>query len=184
MPLPGGSEDIKLYLYVGPPELLALAADGRPHRVDSLEDLQIWVDRNRNEVDREGYVPATYVIAESGSLYLADRRSEHVVCARGGRVRAAGEIFFELTGGRLAIARVSNQSTGYCPPVETWEVVEKWMQSLPLEAPSFFDPACEFRRCDCCGGLQIWKEYSPDCLFCDKPLAGCWNVGNVEVRPG
>lgn len=184
MLLPGGIEGMKLYLYVGPPELLALAANSRPHRVDSRKDLQIWVDRNRGEVDREGYVPATYVVAENGGLYLADRRSEHVACARGGRVRAAGEIFFEVTSAGLAVARVSNQSTGYCPPVETWPVVENWMKSLQLESPSFFDPACEFRRCDSCENLQIWKEHSPDCLFCDRPLADHWNVGNAEVCRG
>jgi hypothetical protein len=48
------------------------------------------------------------------------RRSEHVVCAGGGLVRAAGELRFELRHGSVVVAEASNQSTGYCPEPQSW----------------------------------------------------------------
>jgi hypothetical protein len=45
--------------------------------------------------------------------------SEHVACAGGGFVLGAGEIAFSRGGNGWAISEVSNQSTGYCPYLDS-----------------------------------------------------------------
>lgn len=74
------------YHYVGPPEIAALAsasASAPGAAVRSISDLDALGP------SRE---PFTYVVDVDGVLRLAPRRSEHVACAGGGEVLAAGEI--------------------------------------------------------------------------------------------
>jgi len=136
--------------------------DWEPNRgrveIAGRRDLLAWVMARREEADGEGLIPATYVVDADGRLWLAARRSEHVACAMGGPVRAAGELFLECDKKSISVARISNQSTGYCPPVETWEIVAVKLRELEVTMPSGFDPACEFRRCPGCGNLQIVKD--------------------------
>ncbi|BDA71358.1 hypothetical protein CAL7716_055240 [Calothrix sp. PCC 7716] len=57
----------------------------------------------------------TVIIDVDEQLWIADRHSEHVQCARGQRVLSAGEITFTLASSNVLVSEVSNQSTGYCP---------------------------------------------------------------------
>lgn len=81
----------RVYGYVGPAELLALVGDGGGERIGSPGDFAAWVARRRPEERAE---PFTFAVPVDGVLRLAPRRSEHVVCAAGGPVLAAGEIVF------------------------------------------------------------------------------------------
>jgi hypothetical protein len=75
-----------------------------------MRDLESWAEaRSRAEL-RE---PFTYVVDEDGVLRLAPRRSEHIDCAGGSDVPAAGEIGFTPNSAGWAVREVSNHSSGY-----------------------------------------------------------------------
>ncbi|MGH3750846.1 MAG: hypothetical protein ACRDT8_26020, partial [Micromonosporaceae bacterium] len=105
------------YRYVGPAEVAAVALSGGApgHPIRSSADFDTWVSTIAAPDLAE---PFTYVVDVAGVLRLAPRRSEHVACAAGGEVLAAGEISF-VRGpwgpSGWAVSEVSNQSTGYCP---------------------------------------------------------------------
>jgi hypothetical protein len=54
------------------------------------------------------------VVGLDGELHLAPGRSEHLDCAAGRRVIAAGEVPSAGDGAGVVRQRESNQSTGYC----------------------------------------------------------------------
>lgn len=161
------------YLYIGPSGLIS-RNDGRRH-VQSTSGLVRWFIDHREERDAEDLVPATYIVDLRQNLWIADRRSEHVACAHGEPVLAAGELFIDLEG---RIARFSNQSTGYCPPVETCRLVKSLLEQFGIPAPLCFEPACEFRRCEICGERQIVKDGDLSCVGCGADLPFVWNIGN------
>jgi hypothetical protein len=80
-----------------------------------MDDLIRWSGAFLPPGRVRGTVPATFIIATEEQLWVADRRSEHVACANGLDVLAAGEIIFERSGNRIHADEVTNQSTGYCP---------------------------------------------------------------------
>src|SRR5689334_429003 len=111
----------RLYSYVGPKEIAARAGQSGGTAILSPEDVRQWVKATQQELS-SGCVIATFVIDAEGTLRIADRRSEHVACASGGKVQSAGEMTFEI-GSKIAVAEVTNQSTGYCPEPESWPAV-------------------------------------------------------------
>lgn len=107
------------YRYSGPHDLLAtVTADTAGRVIDSPEDLADLITGARDP-----HEPFTFVVDLAGRLLLADRHSEHVACAAGGRVRSAGEISFRRTAEVWAVAEVTNQSTGYSPEPSPWGAV-------------------------------------------------------------
>src|SRR4051794_3229139 len=105
---------MRTYRYVGPGRIAArVRSDQRGTPVRSAADVLQWVAATRQVADAEGCVIATFVIDEAGTLFIADRRSEHVACAGGQPVRSAGEMTFEVAAPTVRVAGVSNQSTGY-----------------------------------------------------------------------
>ncbi|WP_280838414.1 hypothetical protein [Micromonospora sp. A200] len=110
--------DRRRYRYVGPPDIALVALQGGEGRlIRSAKEFSSWVD----SVDaREFAEPFTYVVDANGVLRLAARRSEHVACAAGGEVLAAGEIAFVRRRDGWPVSEVSNQSTGYCPDPYCW----------------------------------------------------------------
>lgn len=162
------------YTYVGPEEIRR-AAFGQPDgfAVTSLLELQEWL-RTNPEALVEG---ATYVVDLRARLRLAPRRSEHVACAKGEEVLAAGEIRFARVGAAVRVAGVSNQSTGYSPDVTCWSAVELALRRAGLEAPSRFTAEIVFRRCPSCGERNLVKEQWFACVFCDSDLPREWNAG-------
>jgi hypothetical protein len=112
----------RLYTYVGPPDIARRAAGTAPGRViASAEDLNRWLD----QAGRRGcrWLVATFVVDSGGRLLLADRHSEHVACASGQPVQAAGEMSFLIDSEGVQIESISNQSTGYCPEPESFPAV-------------------------------------------------------------
>jgi hypothetical protein len=124
----------------------------------------------------DGSIAATFIVDREGVLWIADRRSEHVACARFESVRTAGELFFEIGPKALQIVRVTNQSTGYCPEPESWAAVAEAFEAAGLAHPDGFDPAFEFRRCPACRQIALIKDEDYTCAMCSEPLPGRWNL--------
>lgn len=118
----------------------------------------------------------TYVIDLEGTLRVADRRSEHVACAGGRDVLAAGEITFARDGDGWLVSEVTNQSTGYCPDVTCWPAVAAALDRIGVRRPDGFTTAFVFRRCEHCDAISIVKDDDFTCPECDEPLPANWNV--------
>ena len=166
----------RLYRYVGPADIRDLARDqpaGLPVR--SPQELAAAVAHLPPP-------PWTYVVDAAGVLRVADRHSEHVACAGGGPVFAAGECSIGASG---ETDFVSNQSTGYCPDLPCWRaVVDAWVRAGLELAQDGFDAECTFRRCDACGARGIVKDDHFECAECGGPLPTHWNFDSVLARRG
>jgi len=119
---------------------------------------------------QSGPVVATYTIGTDGELRIADRHSEHVACAGGEQVLAAGEITFDGRGPELKVSEVTNQSTGYCPGPECWPAVEQSLKAIGIPHPAGFTTQFIFRRCRGCGSINIVKEEWYVCAVCESDL--------------
>ncbi|MFG2823756.1 hypothetical protein ACGFX4_30570 [Kitasatospora sp. NPDC048365] len=164
----------RTYRYVGPADVRA-ATVGAPAgtQLRTAEDLANWLVRLPAGELAE---PFTYVVDPAGVLRLAPRRSEHVACAAGQRVLAAGEIGFGRVGGRWVVEQVSNQSTGYCPDVVSWPAVARALDRVGIDRPEGFTHAVVFRRCTACGECSVVRDGHFVCVFCDAKLPPGWNV--------
>ncbi len=160
---------MKAYDYVGPDEIkqrIAPAGIG----ITSLAELRAWVAANA--ADREhGVVPATFTVLVDGSLRIAPRRSEHVACASGGPVLAAGELFLTSTG----VDGASNQSTGFCPEPACWTALAEALDRAGIPHPGRFTIEVSFRRCPACGERNLIKDDWYACAICDGELPCDWN---------
>jgi hypothetical protein len=107
----------RVHGYVGPPELRStVRPDSEGRVIRSAADLDAWLS---GRGAAEASEPFTFVVALDGLLRLAPRRSEHVACAGGADVTAAGEMGFARGAGRWAVDEVTNHSTGYCPDLDS-----------------------------------------------------------------
>ncbi|MFD7462481.1 MULTISPECIES: hypothetical protein [unclassified Streptomyces] len=162
------------YGYVGPPHLLRTVRPGTAgHAVHAAADLDACAaERGGAELAE----PFTFVVTPDGLLRLAPRRSEHVACAGGGDVLAAGEIAFRRVAGRWTVTEVSNQSTGYCPDPGSWPAVAAALDRAGVGRPGRFTHELVFRRCPECRELNVVRENQFVCVFCDGDLPPLWNV--------
>ncbi|MEO3924873.1 hypothetical protein ABGB07_13570 [Micromonosporaceae bacterium B7E4] len=162
------------YRYVGPADILAVALRGIQGRlIRSVEEFSAWLE----SVDAQELAePFTYVVDAEGVLRLAARRSEHVACAAGGEVLAAGEITFLRRPGGWSVSEVSNQSTGYCPDPSCWPAVAAALDQAGLEPPGRFTSEFIFRRCPDCGELSVVKDGDFVCYLCGSDLPQAWNI--------
>ena len=161
---------MKRYTYVGPAEIRAAIGPQSGTAIGSIDDLRRWLAAHALERE-EGAIPATFVVSIDGTLRLASRRSEHVACAGGADVLAAGEIFFASD----RVTAVSNQSTGYCPEPESWPAVASALERAGIAHPQRFTRELVFRRCPACGERNIVKDDFFGCAICDAPLPAAWN---------
>ena len=161
------------YRYVGPNQLheRAKRASGRKC-IRSAQDLLEWLDQNGRTTQT---LIATFIIDTDEQLWVADRRSEHVVCAGGKEVLAAGEIEFSASGDRVCILGATNQSTGYCPEPDSWPVVDDVLSRLDISHPPGFTAAFIFRRCTGCGSTNVIKDEVFECAICQSELSRDWN---------
>ncbi|WP_199716547.1 hypothetical protein [Micromonospora musae] len=162
------------YRYVGPADIAVVALQGDEGRlIRSAEEFADWVA----SVDaRELAEPFTYVVDTAGVLRLAARRSEHVACAGGGTVLAAGEIALVRRPDGWSVSEVSNQSTGYCPEPRCWPAVAAALKQVGLENPGGFTCEFVFRRCPDCKELSVVKDGDFICYVCGSDLPQAWNV--------
>jgi hypothetical protein len=162
----------KLYNYVGSEEIkLSVINSDRGTVIRSTSDIRNWID---NTYDKKtiasNLVVATFVIDMYGDLRLAPRHSEHVACAGGEPVLSAGEIFVSLNKNYFQVSDITNQSTGYCPEIESWEYVKIALDKIPIDRPSFFTTEFIFRRCCSCSQINIIKDDVFICSVCNSIL--------------
>lgn len=108
----------------------------------------------------------TYIVSQNGVLWLADQHSEHVSCARGEAVQAAGELTLE----RGAVSAVSNLSTGYCPDPGCWPTVREALERAGFTTPPTFTHAYLFAICSSCGQRNVIKDEIFECAVCGTEL--------------
>jgi hypothetical protein len=161
-PLPSGPR----YRYAGPADIGARVRGNPPSRpIRDAADLAAWLAaadaRDRAE-------PFTYTVGTDRVLRLAPRRSEHVACAGGADVLAAGEIGFAPDG---RVTTVTNQSTGYCPAPSCWPAVAAALDLAGITHPGAFTSAFVFRHCAGCTGLNLVKDGDYTCVHCDADLS-------------
>jgi hypothetical protein len=162
---------VRLYSYIGPPELLRDLKDAvSGSSIRNRWDLEAWIAANG---DGGQYLTATFVIDKNGTLRLADRRSEHVHCAEGGPVLSAGEMVFETS--ELTVAEVTNQSTGFCPEPDSWPAVEAALQTIGVCGPADFTTHFVFRLCPNCGERNVVRDAWFVCAISDGGLPEEWN---------
>ena len=162
------------YQYVGPAEIAARVSDhGGVVVSETLKDSLRSMDGHQSG---ESLI-VTFVVALSGRILIADRRSEHVICAMGQPVRSAGEMTFAIRKEQVIVERVTNQSTGYCPEPDSWGAVATALDQLSIERPNGFDPAFDFRRCTSCSQINVIKDNWFECDVCQTTLPKRWNFG-------
>ncbi|MBK6576594.1 MAG: hypothetical protein IPG17_10425 [Sandaracinaceae bacterium] len=163
------------YAYVGPAHILEAVREapaGAPIRCRG--DLLAWLHTARHhDDDSPGW--ATYVVDLGGTLRLAHRRTEHVACAGGESVLAAGEVEFALDGEDGEVQFLSNNSSGYCPDVACLPAVLRALRVAGAVAPEGFTVSVPFRRCDACGERCTVKDSFYFCDLCEAPLSPEWN---------
>jgi hypothetical protein len=164
------------YHYLGSDDLTQIPANP-PYRqqVQNGEDVTQWIRSSQQDLGQERRVTATFIVDLDQRLWIADRHSEHVVCAGGRDVLAAGESTFRLDGGLVVVAEVTNQSTGYCPEPSCWEVLARVLEHIGLAHPAGFTTNFLFRRCWKCGTTNIVKDDWWECEVCAEPPSPEWN---------
>jgi hypothetical protein len=176
-PLCGRGDTLwKLYPYVGPAHLAKQASSDTPRlRVDSIATLAAWLLK---QPGADESLTVTFVVLPDG-LWIADRRSEHVACARGGPVHSAGEMTFSVDrrARSVEVVYVTNQSTGFCPEPESWPAVEAGLDAAGLAHPGGFSAEMIFRRCPKCKATNIVKDGWFECAVCGAELPSEWNYG-------
>ncbi|AKF10957.1 hypothetical protein [Sandaracinus amylolyticus] len=165
----------RVHRYVGPPEI---AAHARTEPAGAAITSGEALERVARTLDRRGVVTTTYVVDLDGVLRIADRSSEHVACAGGRPVLAAGEL--EVSGSRVVSA--TNLSTGYCPEAGCWSALAEALDRAGIARPSAFAHAFEMRRCVACGARQVTKDGELECVECGAALAARWNFDAVRWR--
>jgi hypothetical protein len=167
-----------LYQYVGPPEFRTRAFESGSAGtcIRSPGDLALWGAKKApsNKPNHEFVV--TFVVCEDGFLLIADRRSEHVACAGGQAVLAAGELSFAILKHGVQILWITNQSTGYCPEPSCWIAVASAVRRAGADPPDGFSQTFDYRRCEHCQTITIIKDGLFRCEVCRAKLPELWNL--------
>lgn len=159
---------MKSYQYIGPSEILdRIDRASLGHSVASGETLISWLKLKKYS---QGIVILTFVIDTDGKLRVARRESEHVACAGGRSVLAAGEMTLEFYDGEVAIVEVTNLSTGYCPSPSCWPAVKLVLEKTDIQFSEYFTSSYIFGICDNCGNRQVIKDDVYDCYDCGETL--------------
>lgn len=171
---------LRSYKFVGRLGLIPKANEMPPRfLVDEPEAVRQWQATTRPDKEWDGSYAATFIVDLEGRLWIADRRSEHVACARTAPVLAAGEMYFEFDKTDVRAARVTNQSTGYCPEPSSWEAVAVALDKAGISHLSFYDEPFEFRYCLACQNICIIKGADFCCPLCSQNLPEEWNLDEV-----
>jgi hypothetical protein len=164
---------------VGPAEIAERAAGQPPGTlIGAPRDLLALLRPD----ERMGcHCTVTYTVDVDGRLRVADRHSEHVACAGGAPVLAAGELEFVARRDRVEITQISNQSTGYCPEPSSWPAVQAALENAGLDAPDAFTHAFLFRCCPVCTATNLVKDQIFECALCGADLPLVWNFDPLQI---
>ncbi len=167
---------LRYYRYVGSQEIARLPMDHRyRYRVEAETDVERWARETQQVRSSAQTITATFIISSEEQLWIADRHSEHIACADGQPVLAAGEITFHWGPSGVSVIEVTNQSTGYCPEPDSWDVITAVLEHLNLAHPTAFTTCFLFRRCNHCGTTNIVKDSWWECAACQTSLSPTWN---------
>lgn len=153
----------KTYPYVGPDDLLKIFPSMRS-TIHSTSDAIAWMDGRA-----EGTV--TFVVDLHGWLRIAARHSEHVHCAEGYPVLAAGELTLIHRVDDISAVDITNQSTGYCPDPSCWPAVAAALNAAGIRHGGGFTTAFVFRVCPACAQKNIIKDDVYECAVCGSDLS-------------
>lgn len=167
---------MQCFRYVGPSEIRDRVRQAVGQPIRSQADLRGWISKNVAALSSGDLLYLTYTVDQHGTLSIADRSIEHVACAGGLSVVAAGELGIVLEQDEIVIEEVSNQSTGYCPSLESWVAVHAALCELDLQHPARFTTPCVFRWCDHCNDRVLVKDGWFYCEICSKVLPRVWNI--------
>lgn len=169
----------RAFRYVGPHKI-ARDAEGATGGIAlrSRDDLTAAA----RSLGLRGPETVTYVVDRVGVLRVADRGSEHVACARGGPVLAAGELTLDPT--ERAITSATNLSTGFCPDTTCFVAFADALERAGIPGPAELEHAFEMRRCVRCGARQVVKDDLYECAECDAELPRKWNVDRARGERG
>jgi hypothetical protein len=129
----------------------------------------------------ESAEPFTFVVAHDGFLRLAPRSSEHLTCAGGADVLAAGGLGFHRDYGAWMVREVSNQSTGYCPGRDSWHALARALDLAPIGHPGRFTHEVVFRRCERYRECSVVREGDFVRVFCGSGLPWAWRCPPVGL---
>lgn len=149
---------MRSYRYIGPPDLIPKGAFPPRTLVDSRNTLKNWITDHADEIDIEDNIAATFIVDINYLLWIADRSSEHVECARESDVLSAGEIFSTYLNGEPAIDHITNQSTGYCPEPESYPAIKRALYTTDISYPASYEPEFIFRLCTKCEAKDSQKR--------------------------
>jgi hypothetical protein len=138
-----------------------------------------FVDWVRTVETRDLVGPFTYVVDVDGVLRLAPRRSEHVACAGGGKVLAAGEVALVWCPAGWTVSEVSNQSTGYCPDPSSWSAVAAALDRAGLDRPGGFTSKFVFGAA-LIAGNRAWSRTRTSSVAC--AAATCPGSGTLTQQ--
>ncbi len=164
------------YRYIGSDDIKNLVCPSE-HRaiVHQAQDIIRWIKGTGQLHKNTGFVVATFIIDTNENLWIADRHSEHYVCAQGKEVLSAGEITFSVDRSNVEVVEITNQSTGYCPEPESWTIVQQALTRAKIPHPKGFTFEFIFRRCEKCYAKNVVKEGWFDCGVCGAELSQDWN---------
>ncbi|MBI4852423.1 MAG: hypothetical protein HY819_11560 [Acidobacteria bacterium] len=166
----------KLYKYLGKEEnrVKSKIESGR-QLLTNQEDVLNWLKKNGHKIGENKEITATFIVDKEERMWIADRNSEHVLCAKGEDVLSAGEITFCLIKNKIMISGITNQSTGYCPEPDSWPCVSISLDKVGLQHPAFFTSVFLFRFCYHCSSINIIKDDWFFCSVCNSSLSEQWN---------
>ncbi|SDS61094.1 hypothetical protein [Actinoplanes derwentensis] len=164
-------EERQRYRYVGPDEIRDSPAGTVAMDIITTADLRSWMNAQQHDPDEM----VTFIVTVAGTLRVAPRRSEHVACARGNDVLAAGEMTFGRSEFGWSVTEVTNQSTGYCADPDCWPAVAAALNRADIGHPGAFTYQVVFRRCPSCNERNIVHEHDFTCALCEQPLPLHWN---------
>ena len=167
---------LRFYSYVGDAETAA-SLDTRRFLVRGAAGVLEWAASAGVSLRAYAELTATFIVDDQGDLWIADRQSEHVACARRRRVYSAGEMTFSIEGQPpgVVVTAVTNQSTGYCPEPASWPAVAAALDRAGVDHPDDFTARFLFRRCPACRMRNIVKDDWYVCGVCGAELPKRWN---------
>ena len=167
---------MRIYKHLNPGTVDTHPADSTRARLGSPGELRDWLGRLNPPIRLGDELTVTFIVDPDGSLWVADRHSEHAACARGRDVRSAGEMTFAMRQGGAVVSGVTNLSLGYCPEAESWPAVAAALARAGIEHPGHFTAELTFRLCTACGTKNVVKDGWFECGMCGAPLSQTWNL--------